>query len=116
MSSSNQPIIFSFFSGSGFLDLGFERSGFDVRFVNEYHKPFLDAYIHSRKVMGCEQPKYGHFLGNIEDFVTGERANELDKFVKQAKSESLVGFIGGPPCPDFQWPERTRVQKEKMVS
>jgi DNA (cytosine-5)-methyltransferase 1 len=28
-----QPIIFSFFSGSGFLDLGFEDSGFHVSFV-----------------------------------------------------------------------------------
>lgn len=101
MSSKQQPIIFSFFSGSGFLDLGFERSGFDVRFVNEFHKPFLDAYIHSRKIMELPKPKYGHFLGSIEDFVTGDRSKELHEFVMDAKADSLVGFIGGPPCPDF---------------
>lgn len=101
MSAQNKPIIFSFFSGSGFLDLGFELSGFDVRFVNEFHKPFLDAYKYSRKVMGLPEPKYGHFLGSIEDFVTGERAEELQHLVKNAKADSLVGFIGGPPCPDF---------------
>ena len=28
-------VIFSFFSGSGFLDLGFEKSGYEVDFVNE---------------------------------------------------------------------------------
>lgn len=101
MSPQKQPIIFSFFSGSGFLDLGFERSGFDVRFVNEFHKPFLDAYEHSRGVMELPKPKYGHFLGSIEDFVTGDKAEELREYVEDAKADSLVGFIGGPPCPDF---------------
>ncbi|WP_394136262.1 DNA cytosine methyltransferase [Aliivibrio fischeri] len=101
MSVQKEPIIFSFFSGSGFLDLGFEKSGFDVRFVNEYHKPFLEAYKYSRKVMKLPEPKYGHFLGSIEDFVTGEQAKELGQLVENAKADSLVGFIGGPPCPDF---------------
>ncbi len=101
MSVQKEPIIFSFFSGSGFLDLGFEKSGFDVRFVNEYHKPFLEAYKYSRKVMKLPVPKYGHYLGSIEDFVTGEQAEELGQLVENAKADSLVGFIGGPPCPDF---------------
>lgn len=101
LSTRTQPIIFSFFSGSGFLDLGFEMSGFDVRFVNEFYKPFLDAYRYSREVMKLPEPKYGHFLGSIEDFVTGERSEELNSLVKDAKADSLVGFIGGPPCPDF---------------
>tara|TARA_R110002049_G_scaffold124853_3_gene280419 strand:- start:1953 stop:2186 length:234 start_codon:yes stop_codon:yes gene_type:complete len=47
-----KPSIFSFFSGAGFLDLGFETDGYDVCYVNEYHVPFLDAYKHSRRVMG----------------------------------------------------------------
>lgn len=28
--------VFSFFSGLGFLDLGFENAGFNIVFVNEY--------------------------------------------------------------------------------
>jgi DNA (cytosine-5)-methyltransferase 1 len=28
--------LFSFFSGAGFLDLGFESDGFPIAFVNEY--------------------------------------------------------------------------------
>ena len=33
--------IFFFFSGAGFLDLGFELQGnYDILFVNEYHKSF----------------------------------------------------------------------------
>ncbi|GAM70803.1 DNA-cytosine methyltransferase [Vibrio sp. JCM 19236] len=51
--------------------------------------------------MELPKPKYGHFLGSIEDFVTGDKADELREYVEDAKADSLVGFIGGPPCPDF---------------
>lgn len=101
MAPSVNPIIFSFFSGSGFLDLGFEMSDFDVRFVNEFHSPFMEAYKYSRKTMKLPEPQYGFFSGSIEDYVTGERADELANLVESAKNEALVGFIGGPPCPDF---------------
>ncbi|MDE8740377.1 DNA cytosine methyltransferase [Pectobacterium polaris] len=98
---NHKPIIFSFFSGSGFLDLGFERSGFEIRFVNEIHKPFHDAYIHSRKIMKLPSPIYGHHLESIEEYIYGDKKTSLKKLVKQSKQDSLVGFIGGPPCPDF---------------
>jgi DNA (cytosine-5)-methyltransferase 1 len=32
---SNQSKIFSFFSGAGFLDLGFEDSGLNIVYVSE---------------------------------------------------------------------------------
>lgn len=32
--------VFSFFSGLGFMDLGFEEAGFDIAFVNEYNHSF----------------------------------------------------------------------------
>ena len=51
--------VFSFFSGGGFLDLGFETQGFKTVFVNEIHKPFLDAYVHARKKLKVKQPVYG---------------------------------------------------------
>lgn len=101
MFSQNQPIIFSFFSGSGFLDLGFEMSDFEVRFVNEYQESFLEAYIYSREKLGIPQPLFGHHLGSIEEFVSGQKTEELTQLVEKAKLDSLVGFIGGPPCPDF---------------
>lgn len=50
--TKQRPLIFSFFSGAGFLDLGFELSGFDIAFVNEVHPPFLTAYKYSRKKWG----------------------------------------------------------------
>lgn len=101
-SISTAPNIFSFFAGSGFLDLGFESAGFSIAHVNEFHAPFLDAYKYSRKKLNTEEPKYGYHPGSITDF----RKPELDRFLKAKLKEGrtkggLVGFIGGPPCPDF---------------
>jgi len=97
-----KPIIFSFFSGSGFLDLGFEDNGFNIKFVNEYHQPFLDAYIHSRKKLSKKKPSFGYSSENIEELVYGLESKNIKKYIASAKkSAALVGFIGGPPCPDF---------------
>ncbi|HDY8139562.1 TPA: DNA cytosine methyltransferase [Vibrio vulnificus] len=95
--------IFSFFSGSGFLDLGFENAGFNVALVNEYHEPFLNAYQYSRARMNYPTPEYGYYLNSIEDFVNGgELTQELRGHVTEVRERGeLVGFIGGPPCPDF---------------
>lgn len=97
-----KPVLFSFFSGSGFLDLGFEKSGFDVAFVNEFHTPFLDAYKYTRASMNHSEPTFGYSSLSIEEFLAGEEGVNFSSLVSEAKSSgSLVGFIGGPPCPDF---------------
>lgn len=57
---SKKLVIFSFFSGSGFLDLGFENNGFQVDLVNEFQPAFLKAYQYSRAAMGMRKPKYGY--------------------------------------------------------
>lgn len=96
------PTIFSFFSGAGFLDLGFEKTGFNVAFVNEYHKPFMETYKYSRKVMNMPEPEYGYHLRDIGDFEQEKESEYLSELVNKEKNEGrLVGFIGGPPCPDF---------------
>lgn len=93
--------IFSFFSGAGFLDLGFEMNGFDIEFVNEFHPAFMNAYKYSREKMKLRKPKYGYFNGDINAFLA-ERKDELVKWMTDARNGgNLVGFIGGPPCPDF---------------
>ncbi len=95
--------IFSFFTGSGFLDLGFELANFNIAAVNEYHAPFLNAYKHSRKVMSLPEPNFGHYHCSVEEFVNGgQYVNSLADQVSKLKSKGeMVGFIGGPPCPDF---------------
>jgi len=96
-----RPAIFSFFSGSGFLDLGFETEGFDVAFVNEISPSFLRAYKYARLRMGFSIPQYGYYNVDINEFLNG-RKEELARYVAEARNDGhLVGFIGGPPCPDF---------------
>ena len=49
--------IFSFFSGAGFLDLGFELQGnYDILFVNEYHKSFNRIKDELMRISGEENP------------------------------------------------------------
>ncbi len=93
--------LFSFFSGSGFLDLGFELSGFEVELVNEFSPAFMNAYIDSREKMGLRKPTYGFFNTDINEFLN-QGKKELTEYINDARKDgSRVGFIGGPPCPDF---------------
>lgn len=93
--------IFSFFSGSGFLDLGFELNDYSIELVNEFSAAFLSAYKYSRKQMGLSVPKYGYSNIDVNEYLDS-RADELSGYITDArKDNSLVGFIGGPPCPDF---------------
>ena len=94
--------IFSFFSGAGFLDLGFELSGhYNVVYVNEFHKAFNDVYKYARSKMGIESPIYGHHVEDITKIIGSPELDELKQQVSQSKANTLTGIIGGPPCPDF---------------
>lgn len=91
--------IFSFFSGCGLLDLGFEKAGYNIVFVNEKYAPFLEAYKYSREQMKIKLPKYGYHNEMIEEYLKKDAI--LGKMVEDEKRNNIVGFIGGPPCPDF---------------
>lgn len=94
--------IFSFFSGAGFLDLGFEHEGYDIVYVNESHAPFLGAYKYSRAKLRIREPEYGYYPASVTDFLESKLNDHLREIVACSKRDgSLVGFIGGPPCPDF---------------
>ncbi|QRO12250.1 DNA cytosine methyltransferase (plasmid) [Moraxella osloensis] len=97
----NKPKIFSFFSGAGFLDLGFEKSGFEIVFVNEIYAPFVKAYDYSRDKMSLAKPKYGYYQTDINQLLDNDEKSSFVEKVRECQKNSLVGFIGGPPCPDF---------------
>lgn len=97
-----KPQIFSFFSGAGFLDLGFEHAGFQTVFANEVHPEFIRTYNYAREKLGIAKPKYGCFNNSIDDFSPGGKLEkEFGKLFASASLAGPVGFIGGPPCPDF---------------
>lgn len=100
---AKELMAFSFFSGSGFLDLGFSHAGIEIAMVNEFYEPFLNAYYHSRKVLGVAAPIFGYQRCDVNDFLKGHTlAKWLSSKVFAAKSMGRSpGFIGGPPCPDF---------------
>lgn len=110
LNSKSKPLIFSFFSGAGFLDLGFEAAGFEIGYVNEIHKPFMEAYKHSREKLGLVEPQFGYFSGDIEECLIGPESTQLSNFVASARASRVVGFIGGPPCPDFSVAGKNRGQ------
>jgi DNA (cytosine-5)-methyltransferase 1 len=94
--------IISFFTGAGFLDLGFEHAGFSIDMVNEFDPDFLRGYRHAREHLGSPEPRYGHHLGSVEEFSESTYTDRLKRIVADSRARgNTVGFVGGPPCPDF---------------
>jgi DNA (cytosine-5)-methyltransferase 1 len=94
--------LFSFFAGSGLLDLGFEDNGYNIAFVNEFCEPFLKAYKSVREKNNYNQPKYGYSNISIEDYLSnGNNTFLRQQLRKEHRLDNLIGFVGGPPCPDF---------------
>ncbi|MGL6196712.1 MAG: DNA cytosine methyltransferase [Thermoguttaceae bacterium] len=94
------PII-SFFTGGGFLDIGFELAGFDIIWTNELNIQFAEIYstgmsaLKSR--MGTEKCVQIYNHANIAHLSSCEILRESFGNVVP----STWGVIGGPPCPDF---------------
>lgn len=95
--------IFSFFTGAGFLDLGFEDAGFTPLMANEIDKNFSRVYLYSHEQMNRPLPKFGLQTGDVCAYLEHEaKKKELASRLRIAKKKcDLIGFIGGPPCPDF---------------
>lgn len=97
----NNISVFSFFSGIGFLDLGFEKANFNVVYCNEIFKPFAEAYKFSRQKMKIPLPRHGIDVVGIDELFTPTNTKRLSSFIKEESKDHLTCFIGGPPCPDF---------------
>jgi len=104
--------IFSFFSGSGFLDLGFERPLDEgdnpqqvahVRTVNEFDPAFERAYKYGRERLGIDLSHTEFLGGSAEEMLPGGRHSErLATAMEEGRGAGeITGFLGGPPCPDF---------------
>ncbi|MEQ2564117.1 DNA cytosine methyltransferase [Ventrimonas sp. CLA-AP-H27] len=95
-------VIFSFFSGVGMLDLGFQEAGFEIVFVNEYEELFMKAYQYARKKQKNNISFSSYYAGDINDFMKAPLKHKIEKQIQDLKEDGeLIGFIGGPPCPDF---------------
>src|ERR1043165_210873 len=93
--------ILSFYSGGGFLDMGFEMANFKIVWSNEYDSAFAD--LHSagitswRNSRGFRRKAEIFNKKSIKEISSAEII--LEAFPK-GKPE-FFGVIGGPPCQDF---------------
>ncbi|SRR5258706_4810326 len=102
MSKQKLPVIFSLFAGLGFLDLGFEKAGYQIAYANELEHAFIEGFKYSRKKMGINEPIYGFHEGSVTDLLKGKDNKYLKESIdKERDKGNSVGFIAGPPCPDF---------------
>lgn len=90
--------IFSFFSGLGLLDLGFEDAGYEIIEIFEKDKDFINMYKYSRDKLNRKEPIYGYKNMDVEYLLTDKK---FEKRVLEESKSAIIGFIGGPPCPDF---------------
>jgi DNA (cytosine-5)-methyltransferase 1 len=99
---AQQIPVLSFFTGGGFLDMGFEEAGFDIVWTNELDAGFANLYAEGvtnwrRKYNPSAPAAHISHIGSLLDISTAE-------IVRQAFPKGtppLFGIIGGPPCQDF---------------
>src|SRR5258706_14771975 len=102
---TNIPIL-SFFTGAGFLDMGFMEAGFKVVWRNECDPWFITGFTHGmRSVTGSDSDSKIHNKNSIID--VGPKEILKEAFGNSGPPKTL-GFIGGPPCLDFSVGGQTR--------
>lgn len=93
--------ILSFYSGGGFLDMGFEQAGFETVWTNEIDIVF--AKMHSAGITSWRKSR-GNY--NKAEIFNTKSILEIssDEIIEEAFPEGkpyFFGMIGGPPCQDF---------------
>jgi len=93
--------ILSFYSGGGFMDMGFEQAGFEIVWTNEFDKDF--AKLHAAGITSWRRSQGNGIKAEIFNTksITKISSSEIiaEAFPK-GKPENF-GMIGGPPCQDF---------------
>jgi DNA (cytosine-5)-methyltransferase 1 len=94
--------VLSFFTGGGFLDIGFEQSGFEIVWTNENNPTFVKLYSAGISTWRKSQKK-GARKANIsnEGDVKSLTPSVIRREAFLDAVPKLFGMIGGPPCPDF---------------
>lgn len=99
-STKGRHKLLSFFTGAGFLDIGFALEGFDALWHNEYDPAFVTGFQHAMakapsSLAGSKRIESGESIVDIGPNAIARKA------FGDAKLREGFGMIGGPPCPDF---------------
>jgi DNA (cytosine-5)-methyltransferase 1 len=91
--------ILSFFTGAGFLDIGFKRAGFKIIWRNELDSNFAFNFEYGMTALtgSNEEAKINAPL-SIENLTHRQILNQA---FQGTPRPNMFGIIGGPPCPDF---------------
>lgn len=95
IATKNIPIL-SYFSGGGFLDLGFEQEGFSSVWSNEISNEISKMYSSGMTSALSKDMKI-----SSNDSISEIDISSLKKNVVGKIQTEIWGIIGGPPCPDF---------------
>lgn len=97
----NKIPILSFYSGGGFMDMGFEKAGFEIVWTNEVDQVF--AKLHAAGITSWRKARGNGIKAEIFNTKSITEISS-EKIIEEAfpggKPDDF-GIIGGPPCQDF---------------
>lgn len=96
----NIPVL-SFFSGGGFLDIGFEKAGFNVVWTNEIDVAFSNFYSAGITSLKNSEGLDGEFTISNTKSIKDLNATDIISEAFGDRKPDTFGIIGGPPCQDF---------------
>lgn len=93
--------ILSFYSGGGFMDMGFEQTGFEIVWTNEFDSVFVK--LHAAGITSWRKSQGNGIKAEIFNTKSITEVSSEDILLEafpEGKPEHF-GIIGGPPCQDF---------------
>lgn len=93
--------VLSFYSGGGFMDMGFEKAGFEIVWTNEVDDVFVK--LHEAGITSWRKARGNGIKAEIfnKKSITEVSADTIvSEAFPEGKPEAF-GIIGGPPCQDF---------------
>lgn len=99
----SMPVL-SFFTGGGFMDMGFMQAGFDIVWTNEIELAFAEFYeqgITSWKINHRLLPKGQNCSISNTCSIKDISSDTILEEAFDNNVPRLFGVIGGPPCQDF---------------
>jgi DNA (cytosine-5)-methyltransferase 1 len=99
--SKHKIPILSFYSGGGFLDMGFEMAGFEIVWTNEFDVVF--AKLHSAGITSWRKARGNGIkaeIFNVKSIIEIGSEDIINEAFPLGKPGDF-GIIGGPPCQDF---------------